>query len=320
MTQQPILTVTVNPALDLYTHVPRLVPQMKLRCSSPQTDPGGGGVNVSRVIRELGGASTAFVAIGGATGMKLAALLRERGIATHLFPIEGETRTSFTVMEDETLQHYRFVLPGPTQTTSLAALRQSILELVPAGGYVVITGSLLPGFPPEFYRDLVIAARDRGARTIVDAHGAELRSAVLGRPDVLRLNHIEAVGLLGDGAHWTLGELGEALLRRGVAETVLVSRTSEGTVVASEAGMYWIHPPAVQVTSSVGAGDSFVGALVLDLARGRTMVEAAKFGVAAAASAVMTEGTELCQFDATEAMLRATTVTDLTLATQAQPS
>jgi 6-phosphofructokinase 2 len=317
--QQPILTVTVNPALDLYTHVSKLVSQMKLRCSAPQIDPGGGGVNVSRVIQELGGTSTAFVAVGGATGVQLAGLLKERGISTHLFPIEGETRTSFTVMEDETLQHYRFVLPGPSQTTSREAMRRTILELVPSGGYVVITGSLLPGFSPDFYRDLIMAARDRGARTIVDAHGAELRSAVLGHPDVLRLNHIEAGDLLGDAKYRSLPELGEALLRRRVAETVLVSRTSEGTIVASPTGMHWIRPPAVQVVSSVGAGDSFVGALVLDLARGRTVVEAAAFGVAAASSAVMTEGTDLCDLEATEAMLRATTVTDLTLAAEGQP-
>ncbi len=301
--QQRILTVTLNPALDVYTHVPRLVPQVKLRCSDPQVDPGGGGVNVSRVIHELGGTSTAFMALGGATGAQLAGLLDAAGIATHIFPAEGETRTSFTVMEDETRQHYRFVLPGPPQPDNAEAIRRSVACLFAESDIVVLTGSLLPGLPEDFYGRLIEEARAAGARTLLDAHGAALKGAVPFRPDILRLNHIEATELLGYRAAGDLQKLAEALLREEVAESVIVSRGAEGTAVASKGATHRFRPPDIAVRSSVGAGDSFVGAFVLAIARGRSIIEAATVGVAAAASAVLAEGTGLCGREETERMV-----------------
>jgi len=297
--QRPILTVTVNPALDVYTHVHRLSPQIKLRCSAPQVDPGGGGVNVSRAIHELGGSSTAFVALGGATGTQIANLLAAAGIRAQVFAAEGETRTSFTVMEDASGQHFRFVLPGPPQHANSGAMSRAVIDATSPNGIVVLTGSLLPELPDDFYGELVALARIRGALTIVDTHGAALRSAVKFRPDILRLNHIEAAELLGVPIGDPLQQC-EALLRRGAAGAVLVSRGEEGTVVASEAGTHWIHPPKVSVRSSVGAGDSFVGAFALRLARGSSILEAATFGAAAAASAVLAEGTGLCRRAETE--------------------
>lgn len=298
--KRPILTVTVNPALDVYTHVHRLSPQVKLRCSAPLVDPGGGGVNVSRVIHELGGRSTAFVALGGATGAQLASLLTAAGITTQVFPAQGETRTSFTVMEDESGRHFRFVLPGPLQHANSKAMSQAIVETTSANGIVVLTGSLLPGLPNDFYGRLIERVRRLGALTIVDTHGAALRAVIGVCPDILRLNHIEAAELLGTAPTGNLRQLSEALVLRGAARAVLVSRKEEGTVVASEAGAHWIHPPKVTVRSPVGAGDSFVGAFSLRFAQGSSIVDAARFGVAAASSAVLAEGTGLCRREETE--------------------
>ncbi len=307
--QRPILTITVNPALDLSTHVARLAPQIKLRCGPPRLDAGGGGVNVSRVVQELGGDSTAFVALGGATGAQLQAMLAAQGLHIQAFPVPGETRTSFTVMEDETARHYRFVLPGPPQQPAMAAaMMTAILGVMPADAFVVISGSLLPGLPTGFYADLAIAARVRGATVMLDSHGQELRAALAGRPGILRLNHIEAAELLGAALHGDAAASCRLLLDRDVADMVLVAQGSDGTAIGTHQGVHWVHPPKVEVNSSVGAGDSFVGAFVLALARGADRLEACRLGTAAAASAVLAEGTGLCERLATEAMYAATTV------------
>jgi 6-phosphofructokinase 2 len=307
--QRPILTVTVNPALDLSTHLGRLAPQIKLRCGPPRLDAGGGGVNVSRVVRELGGDSTAFVALGGATGAQLKAMLAAQGLRIAAFEVPGETRTSFTVMEDETARHYRFVLPGPPQHPALAeAMRTAIVGMIPAEAIVVLSGSLLPGLPTGFYADLSIAARERGATVMLDSHGQELREALAGRPGILRLNHIEAAELLGAALHGDAAASCRLLLERDVADMVLVAQGSDGTAIGTRQEIHWVHPPKVEVNSSVGAGDSFVGAFVLALARGADSLEACRLGTAAAASAVLAEGTGLCQRGATEAMYAATKV------------
>lgn len=309
MAQRPILTVTLNPALDLTTAVPRLEPQHKLRCSAPRYDPGGGGVNVSRVITELGGESLAFVATAGATGAMLAGLLAASGVAGVYHPVPGETRTSFTVMEEQTGLHYRFVLPGPVQDEAVAvALLDGIVAALPAeAGYVVLSGSLLPGLPPDFYGQVTDAVQARGAAVILDAHGDDLRLALDARPHIIRVNHIEAAELSGiadpeASAH----VLSQSLIAQQRAEIVLVSLEEHGTLVTTPQMQFEVHPPAVAVRSMVGAGDSFVGALALSLARGRALPEAVRQGVAAAAAAVTTEGTQLCQSDRVAQLFDAT--------------
>ena len=127
-----ILTITLNPALDMTTSLDRLLPQQKLRCSAPRQDAGGGGVNVSRVIKELGGRSTAFVALGGHTGQQLRQLIATTGIPSEFFTIAGETRFSLTAMEETTGLHYRFVMPGPQVTE--AETDQMLARLVRADG------------------------------------------------------------------------------------------------------------------------------------------------------------------------------------------
>lgn len=314
--QGTILTITVNPALDLTTSVTRLLPRAKLRCSMAQYDPGGGGVNVSRVIHELGGRSTALIAVGGSTGEHLAQLLAARGVSAEYWPIDGETRTSFTVMEGETGEHYRFVLPGPAQQASrIAGLMDAVAASMHADyAYVVLSGSLLPGLPRDTYARLITYARSRGARVLLDAHGIELKLALPARPDILRLNHLEAGELVGR-SNWSAIDLCQKLLAQEVAETVLVSHAEDGTAAGNRDGCFVVRPPVVQVRSTVGAGDSLVGAFVLGLARGWPIVDAVRYGVAAAAAAVTAEGADLCDRRTTERLMAETVATNHAVAT-----
>lgn len=293
---QNILTITLNPALDVTTTLDRLEPQRKLRCSAPLHNPGGGGVNVSRAIRELGGQSTAFVAVGGHTGRQLRQLFGDTGIDCEFFEIARETRFSFTAMEAATGLHYRFVMPGPEvgpdESDRLLARLSELMAQRP--GYVVASGSLPPGIPDDFYARLAVRAREVGARLIVDTHGAPLREAALARPFLIRLNHLEAQELVGGDADSAAHLLARELIARKLCEAAIVTLGDRGAIVASAHGETEIRPPKVTVRSSVGAGDSFVAALMVGLSRLWTLEDAARYGVAAAAATVTTEATALC--------------------------
>lgn len=313
MTQRPILTITLNPALDMTTSVQKLEPQRKLRCEPALLHAGGGGANVSRAIHELGGGSQAFVALGGHTGEQYADLLRAAGVDCVVYPLAGETRTSVTVMEDETGLHYRFVLPGPPQPPEtgdemLAAIGRLMRE---GGGYVVASGSLLPGLDEDFYARLGVLARRSNVRLILDSHGASLRKGLEGRPYLLRVNQIEAEELVGGGsAARTPAAIARQLVRDGAAEVVVFAMGERGSLVTTRDSQFIVSPPRVVVHSMVGAGDSYVAALTLALARGEPIEVANRWGVAAAAAAVSREATQLCDRASTERYLSQTTVAD----------
>lgn len=304
-----ILTVTVNPSLDVTTSTAKLEPQRKLRCGTPVHDAGGGGVNVSRAIRELGGESRAFVGLGGNTGHQFAALLRQAGVDFIEYSLAGETRSSMTVMEEATGLHYRFVLPGPPQPPQigdamLAELERMIDDKV---DFVVASGSLLPGLSSDFYALLGDIVRRRGARLILDTHGEALKGALAGRPYLLRLNEIEARAL----AHETendapVAELARGLVGRQIADVVVVGRGEQGSLITTADEQFSIAPPKVQVHSMVGAGDSYVAALTLALSRGWSLEAANRYGVAAAASAVTRDATQLCSLAGTEGLFKLT--------------
>jgi 6-phosphofructokinase 2 len=303
----PVLTITLNPALDLTTSLDHLAPARKLRCGPVRLDAGGGGVNVSRAIKELGGESRAFVAIGGHTGAQFRAILDRTGIEVEYWPLIEETRTSFTVMETASGQPYRFVLPGPRVSPAEA---NAILDRIAQRsgshrGFVVASGSLPPGIPDDFYGGLACRCRELGARLIVDSHGAALRAAAAERPYLIRLNHLEAQELLGGDSQIAAHTLARELVDTGLAEAAIVTVGERGAIVASAGRQIEIRPPRVEVKSGVGAGDSFVAALTFGLAKGWDLEDAARYGVAAAAAAVITEATELCKRDTVDTFFAA---------------
>jgi 6-phosphofructokinase 2 len=299
----PILTITLNPAVDFSSTVPALEPLRKLRCASPRLHPGGGGINVSRAIHELGGDSHAFVAVGGHTGAQLCRLLDRSGFAVDYWPLIEETRISFTVIEERTAQPYRFVLPGPTisplEANAILSRLDTLIQRYT--GFVVASGSLPPGVPDEFYARLARRTRERGGRFVIDTHGAPLRAATAEHPYLVRLNHLEAQELLGGDADVAAHVLASQLIERQLAEVAIVTLGERGAIVATQQRQLEIRPPRVEVRSGVGAGDSFVAALVLGLANGWPIEEAARYGVAAAAAAVTTEATELCKRETVDA-------------------
>lgn len=299
MTQAPILTLTLNPALDMATEVAEMTPGHKLRCSEPQLDPGGGGLNVSRAIRALGGDSLALVAIGGLTGDRLAGLIRAEGVTFLSILGPGETRQSLTVNETSTGRQFRFMLPGPTWGEAERARVFTLLRATARpGGISVISGSQPPGVPVDFPAQL--AASMAESRVVLDTSGATLAEAVrhpIPGLEVLRMDGPEGEDLAGHPLP-TLSDtaaFAQSLVHRGVARTVIIARGAEGNVLADRDQKLFARAAKVQVKSTVGAGDSFVAAFVLALSRGQSNADALALGSAAASAAVMTDATRLCR-------------------------
>ncbi|MGB8812796.1 MAG: 1-phosphofructokinase family hexose kinase [Paracoccaceae bacterium] len=298
-TNLPILTITLNPALDISTGVGKIVPGPKLRCTEPTYDPGGGGLNVSRAIVALGGNSLALVALGGVTGKRLAALLKAEGVDFEAISAPGDTRYSMTVTEGTSGLQYRFVLPGPVwQEADQVRVFDRLASEAGRGGFAVISGSQPPGMAADFPERMAEALT--GIRVVLDTSGPALVQAVTHPiPDlaVLRMDSEEAEALAGDPleSRKDTADFAQSLVRKGAAQQVIIARGADGSVLADSDKRLFSKAALVPVKSKVGAGDSFVGGYVLALAQGDAVERALARGVAAASAAVMTDPTELCR-------------------------
>lgn len=304
-----ILTVTFNPSLDLATDVASVEPNQKLRCETPHTDPGGGGTNVSRAIQLLGGQARTLVALGGATGDRVEALLSEAALDVIRHEAPGETRQSLVVTSKTTGDQYRFMLPGPKWfPMDSTAAEAAVVAAARPGGLVVLSGSLPPGMPAQVLPDLCERLAEKDVQVVADTSGPALHlfaSGAVSRPHVLRMNHLEASEIAGHPlANLSeTADLASELIEREAADIVIVARGPEGSVLATKGRRLHSHAADVPVRSKVGAGDTFVGCFTLALAQGRPLDEALSRAVAAASAAVMTEGTLLCRSEDAERLI-----------------
>lgn len=310
----PILTVTMNPALDVTTSVGQVVAEHKMRCGATRLDPGGGGVNVSRAIRNLGGRSTAIYSAGGPTGQAYRQLLEEEGIAARVLRIAGSTRESFTVDETGTGAQFRFVLQGPELTepewqASLAA----VAEDLPHGGYVVASGSLPPGVPTDFYARIARLAAARHARTIVDASGEALQAALQEGVFLVAPSRRELAELAGTALDDLPAQIAAARALIAKRRTTLVALTlgGAGAVLVSAESTLRLPAAPVTVRSAVGAGDAFLAGLVFALAAGRDLPEAFRTAAAAGAATAALPGTALCDAETVARLAHDLTVDEL---------
>ena len=302
-----IATLTMNPAIDKSSAVNQVVAEWKLRCESPAYEPGGGGINVSRAIRKMGGDSAAFYLAGGLAGQMLRDLLDREGLQHRPMSIAGVTRENFTVLEKSTGRQYRFGMPGPTlNEAEWRQCLEKISGLLPQADYLVASGRLPPGVPANFYGRLAKLAREHNTRLIVDTSGEALHLAVAEGVFLIKPNLREFAELMGRESVDGLEEerLARELVAAGRSEAVVVSLGAAGILAASAEGAERVRAPLVPIISKVGAGDSTVAGIVLALARGQSWREAVRFGVAAGAAAVMTPGTELCRREDAERLYK----------------
>jgi 6-phosphofructokinase 2 len=241
--------------------------------------------------------------MGGAIGQLLRDLIQDEGICHHPLPIKGMTRVNLTVLEEASGQQFRFVMPGPElKEEEWQHCLKEVIKTENKPAYVVASGSLPRGVPTDFYGRLANLVQEIGSRFIVDTSGEALQAAAKQGVYLLKPNMRELAHLAGHEIENRSQQekVVQAIINEGQAQAVIVSLGAAGALLVSDELSERIPAPTVKIRSKIGAGDSMVAGIVLALARGETLRQAALYGVAAGAAAVMTPGTELCRQEDTE--------------------
>ena len=289
-----IYTVTLNPALDKTVEIPGMALDTVNRITEMRTDPGGKGINVSKVIAKLGGDSRAVGILGGESGRTLEKLLENENFTTQFRFVEGQTRTNTDINE-----------PGLTVTDAdLDALLNDLLAEVHAGDIVVLAGSLPKGAPQDTYRVWTSACKKAGARVFLDADGALLAEGLKAAPYLIKPNDDELSRLAGKKLE-TIEELtaeGQKLLESGI-ERVVISLGGRGALYLRKGSTIYAEGLKVPVGSTVGAGDSVVAALAYAESQDMSEEDAVRLSTATGAANVMCSGTQAAERSVIEELL-----------------
>lgn len=298
-----IVTLTINPSIDTSTSVNRVAPIHKLRCAAPHRDPGGGGINVARVAIRFGANVKALCAAGGATGELLRRLIDREGIPNLVIQVSEETRESFTVFEEATGHEYRFVLPGPQlREEEWRQCLGALAGIEDHPRFIVVSGSLSPAVPSDFYARAARIAKERGARVVLDASGPPLAAALeegvyLIKPNLRELSELVGVPLEDEASRV---DACRRLTAAGRAEIVALTLGDRGALLVTRDHAWRALALPIKPVSAVGAGDSFLGAMVWGLAKGMSIEDAFCYGVAAGSAALLSPGTGLCRWEDVE--------------------
>ncbi len=267
-----------------------------MRAWDVRYDPGGGGINVSRVIKRLGGETVAYGFAGGHTGAALRDLLDQEDLPFRLIEVKHPTRINITFLDEEDGAQYVFSLPGArVDGPEWRQLVSAIRDVDPKPEFLVISGSLPPGLGAGAYEELAKDAREGGVQVLVDASGEPLRVTLKHRPLIVKPNRRE-LGLLTGQELLGVDDILTAsreVLEMG-PQSVIVSLGPDGALAVNAEGAWRASAPPVKTVSKVGAGDSMMAAIVRSLRMGKTLPEALKLGVAAGTAATISPGTELC--------------------------
>jgi len=305
-----IITITFNPAIDKSTTVPLLIPEKKLYCTHPVYEPGGGGINVARAIKRLGGDATAIYLEGGYSGKVFTELLRIEKI--DIIPIRtlGVTRENLVVKELSTNKQFRFVMPGDAVSDKEWKNCVKALSQIPIVNYIVVSGSLPAGVPPDIFERMASIARSKNARLIVDTSGAALNHAVEAGTYLIKPNLKELALLVGKDS-LNIEEVEKAsqeIINRHQCEVVVTSLGAMGAILTTKEIFIRIIPPKVNIQSTVGAGDSMLAGIVLSLSNHKNLIESVQFGVACGTAATMNQGTELCHINDVKQLISSITL------------
>ena len=300
---EKIATFTLNPAIDKSSRVDNVVPENKLYCENPRYEPGGGGINVSRAVKKLGGSSLLIYTAGGLTGKRLDKLLDKEQLNEKPIHIKNSTRENLIIREKSTNLQYRFGMPGPSLSKNeVDKIKKEIQELSPYPKYLVLSGSIPADVSNNIYAELSEIAKSNGAKVIADVSGPPLKKVLKEGVFLIKPNLGEFQDLVGRELKDENEIKSEArkLIADKCCQQVVISLGAGGALLVNKEKAEFYRPPTVPIKSKVGAGDSMVAGIVLSLARGQEMKKAVVYGLAAGSAAVMTPGTELCRKEDTD--------------------
>lgn len=290
-----IFTLTMNPSLDRYIYIDQLIPDDTNRAKKLVDYPAGKGIDVSRVIKELGGVSVAVALLGGYNGRKIEEMLDEEGVIYSSVRIEHETRMNI-ILEEKT--QYRMSMPGAiVKREKLQKVFDILHSLVRKGDTIVISGSLPKGVDPDYYTGLIFSLKQWGAIVFFDADGKNLKAGLEAEPHCIKPNTHELSRLLekeiDEKNKNEIAKYAKETLKKYNLQEILVSMGKYGSIYADWDVAYYAYPVELKVESAVGAGDSFLAGYVMKYEEDK--IEAFRLANAAGNAAVLTPGTELCK-------------------------
>jgi 6-phosphofructokinase 2 len=293
-----VLTLTPNPAVDVSTSVARVEPTRKLRCGPGRRDPGGGGVNVARVAHRLGAETLAIYPAGGLPGRVLEDLVAAEGLRSIVVPVRGDTREDVTVLDESSREEYRFVLPGPhLNGVEWMQCLKTLAQIEVKPDFICASGSLPPGAPEDFYARVAEIAASMGVKFALDASGPALKAALRERIHLIKPNLAELRELTGAALDDERAQVEacRGLIAGGGVETVALTLGPDGALLVTADETWRAEALPIERVSTVGAGDSFLGAMVWAIASKLSLEDAFRHGAAAGAAALLAHGTALSQ-------------------------
>jgi 6-phosphofructokinase 2 len=301
-----IITITFSPSIDKSTSVLELIPEKKMCCSSPKLEPGGGGINVARVINRLGGEVTAVFPSGGYTGMSFNHLLENEKVPFVSIQTKNETRENFVILDESTNKQFRFGMPSKEILENEWKDCLKAIENHKNVDFIIASGSLPPGIPLDIYAELSKISKLNNAKFIVDTSGEALKKAVNEGVYLLKPN-LEELGILLEIEDLKIENIEVAakeLIQKKSCEIIVISLGANGAMLVTKDETITIKPPKVKVKSTVGAGDSMVAGIVFGLSNKLNLNECLQYGIACGTATTMNLGSALCEKEEVERLLK----------------
>ena len=301
-----IITVTLNPALDRSLSVPQFTADAVNRVTDSRLDPGGKGINVSKVLNAMGADSLATGFLGGNAGGAIASALDALGIRHDFVHVPGETRTNLKIFDPVRKTYTDINEPGdPVSAEDLAKLEEKLLTLAKPGDLVLFAGSAPRGVAENVTAVWAQMLSARGVLVAADQDGGQLKAMLAANPYLIKPNDIELKTLLSlpDAELPTLVQAAQRLVGGGIAH-VVTSLGARGALFADEQGVLIANGVRVDAVSTVGAGDALTAALLFATERKLSREETAKLAIATATAKVTCPGSSPPQMELIERYLR----------------
>jgi 1-phosphofructokinase len=304
-----IYTTTFNPSLDYHLHVPQFRLQELNRADQSSIVAGGKGINVSRVLKNLGGSSIASGFVAGFTGNYILQSLEHWGMDHFFMQVDGLTRINIKLNTAGKETEIAGVSPtiSTEQWNELVQMYQSLQS----HDILVLSGSLPLSLPHNSY-SLIMSQLHPGVKVVVDTSGVALKDAINYKPWLIKPNHHELSQLfnqtIANADYATYAHLGRLLIDQGVQQ-VLISLGGDGALLVTSDGAWIGHVPSGQVHSTVGAGDSMVAGFVYSYQQGYTLLD--QFAYALACGSATAFSDDLCQKDGVEDLRKKIIITPL---------
>ena len=290
-----ITTVTLNPAIDATWFLDSFDEEEINRLKGKKIDAGGKRINISRFLTMMDCPTLAMGFFGGPNGSLLLSLLEEANVDAQLTPVAGETRQNVTVFVEQGSKTIKINEAGPQiSAEECKAFERMLLEQAQKGGFVVLAGKNPPGIDGKMTIDLLLKAKQAGAKIVVDSESLTLEEVVALGPTLIKPNELEFSKMLGRplDTHEALIEAAREVVAKGV-EYVVISMGGDGLLGISAEEAYKVDVPKIQVRSTVGAGDSVVAGTLMALSQGKSFQESICTGAAFGSAMASTDGTEI---------------------------